>query len=75
MFRFRHFSRVEQHGPAPAGSEEGCEGDQGMEHLSYEQRLRAGPVHPAEEKASGTPYSGLPMLKGESWEGTFYKEG
>ncbi|KAK4821984.1 hypothetical protein QYF61_006232 [Mycteria americana] len=36
----------------------------GMEHLSYEERLRAGVVQPGEEKALGRPYCGLSVLKG-----------
>ena len=48
----------------------------GMEHLSYEDRLRVWVVQPGEEKAPGRPYSGLPVPKGglqERWGGTFYK--
>jgi len=32
---------------------------QGMEYLSYENRLRAGAVHPGEKKDPGRPESGL----------------
>ncbi|KAK4818873.1 hypothetical protein QYF61_021078 [Mycteria americana] len=37
----------------------------GMEHLSYEERLRVGVVQPGEEKAPGTPYCSLSILKGD----------
>ena len=37
---------------------------QGMEHLSYEDRLRAGAVQPGEEKVPRRPESGLPASKG-----------
>ncbi|KAK4828981.1 hypothetical protein QYF61_001637 [Mycteria americana] len=37
---------------------------QGLEHLSYEDKLRVGVVQPGEEKAVGRPYSSLPVLKG-----------
>jgi len=47
-----------------------------LEHLCYEERLRAGVVQPGEEKAVGRPYSSLPVpaegLQG-SWRGTFHK--
>ncbi|PKU46926.1 hypothetical protein llap_2761 [Limosa lapponica baueri] len=47
----------------------------GLEHLSYEDRLRAGVVQPGEEKALGRPYHGLPAVPKrdlqESW--SFYK--
>ncbi len=36
----------------------------GLEHLSYEDRLRVGAVEPGEEKAAGRPYCGLPVPKG-----------
>ena len=36
---------------------------QGMEHLSYEDRLRRRPVQPGEGKASGRPESGLSVFK------------
>jgi len=48
----------------------------GLEHLSYEERLRVGAVQPGEEKAAGRPYCGLRVHDGdlqESWRGTFYK--
>jgi len=48
----------------------------GLEHLSYEERLRVVAVQPGEEKALGRPYSSLPVPEGalqESWRGTFYK--
>jgi len=34
-----------------------------MEHLSYEDRLRAGAVQPGEEKATRRPESGLSVSK------------
>jgi len=36
----------------------------GLEHLSYEDRLRAGLVQPGEEKAAGRPDCTLSVLKG-----------
>jgi len=48
----------------------------GLEHLSYEDRLRVGVVQPGQEKAAGRPCCGLPVPEGglqESWRGTFYK--
>jgi len=36
----------------------------GLEHLSYEERLRVGVVQPEEEKAVGRPYSSLPVPEG-----------
>jgi len=36
----------------------------GLEHLSYEERLRVGVVRPGEEKALGRPYSSLPVPEG-----------
>jgi len=37
---------------------------QGLEHLSYAERLRVGAVQPGEEKAARTPFSSLSVLKG-----------
>jgi len=37
----------------------------GMEHFSYEERLRVGAVQPSEEKPAGRPYCGLSVLKGK----------
>ena len=37
---------------------------QGMEHLSYKDRLRAGAVQHGEEKAPGRPESGLSVSTG-----------
>ena len=42
---------------------------QGMEHLSYEDRLRAGAVQHGEEKAAREPESGLSVSTGELQEG------
>jgi len=58
------------------GSREGSQKIiQGLEHLSYEERLRAlGLVRPGEEKAPGRPYSSLPVPEGglqERWRQTF----
>ena len=36
----------------------------GMEHLSYEERLRVEAVQPGEEKALGRSYSSLPLPEG-----------
>ena len=41
---------------------------QGLEHLSYEERLRVEAVQPGEEKAPGTPFCGLSVLKGVLWD-------
>ncbi|PKU34168.1 hypothetical protein llap_15528 [Limosa lapponica baueri] len=49
----------------------------GLEHLSYEDRLRAGVVQPGEEKAPGRPHSSLPISEGslqESRRGTLCQE-
>ena len=46
----------------------------GLEHLSYEDRLRLGIVPPGEEKPLRRPYSSLPVPKGtlqESWKRDF----
>ena len=37
---------------------------QGLEHLSYEDRLRAGAVQPGEEKAPGRPDNNLSVSEG-----------
>jgi len=38
----------------------------GMEHVSYEDKLRElGPVQPEEEKPPGRPYCGLSVLRGD----------
>lgn len=42
---------------------------QGMEHLSYESRLRAGAVQSAEEKAPGRSESGLLVSRVRLYEG------
>uniref|UniRef100_A0A8B9F9T5 Reverse transcriptase domain-containing protein n=1 Tax=Amazona collaria TaxID=241587 RepID=A0A8B9F9T5_9PSIT len=36
----------------------------GLEHLSYEDRLRVGAAQPGEEKAAGRPHSSLPIPEG-----------
>ena len=36
----------------------------GLEHLFYEERLRAGAVQHGEEKAAGRPQSGLSVIQG-----------
>ena len=41
---------------------------QGMEWLSYKDRLRAGAVQPGEKKAIGSPESSLSISKGELQE-------
>ena len=41
---------------------------QGMEYLSYEDRLRAEAVQPGVEKAQGRPGSSLSLSKGELQE-------
>ncbi|KAK4815546.1 hypothetical protein QYF61_003638 [Mycteria americana] len=46
----------------------------GLEHLSYEDRLRPAVVQPGEEKAPGRPYSSLPVPEGaykKAGEGLF----
>ncbi|GAB0187583.1 hypothetical protein GRJ2_001223600 [Grus japonensis] len=46
----------------------------GLEHLSYEDRLRVGMVQPGEKAALGRPYSSLPVPKGtyrKAGEGLF----
>jgi len=57
-----------------SGSRGGHEDAQRMEHLSYGDRLRAGGVQPGEEKATGRPHCGLPVLKGrlKGDKSTFY---
>jgi len=37
----------------------------GLEHLSCEDRQRAGGLQPGEEKALRRPYSGLPVPEGD----------
>jgi len=41
---------------------------QGLEHISYEERLRVGAVLPGEEKALGKPSNSLSVLKGSLYE-------
>ncbi|GAB0209123.1 mitochondrial enolase superfamily member 1 [Grus japonensis] len=48
----------------------------GLEHLSSEDRLRAGIVQPGEEKGPGRPNCSLPVPEGglqESWRGTVHQ--
>ncbi|GAB0186763.1 cAMP-dependent protein kinase inhibitor alpha [Grus japonensis] len=47
----------------------------GLEHLSHEERPRAGLVQPGEEKALGRPYCGLSILKGGRKMGTGFSAG
>ena len=55
----------EGHGPVGAGPEEGHKMTRGLEHLSYEERLRdSGVVQLGEKKAAGRPYCSLSVLKG-----------
>ena len=44
---------------------EGHRNDPKMEHLPWEDRLRAGAVQPREEKAPGRPESSLSVSKGD----------
>jgi len=66
-----------KHGPAGLGPEEGQEDDQGAGAPRLEGRAeRVGAVQPGAEKAPGTPYGSIPVLKEglqESWRGTSYK--
>lgn len=46
-----------------------------LEHIYYEERLRLGDVKPGEEKALGSLYCALSVIKGGLWKGwrlTFY---
>jgi len=54
-------SAQERHGAARAVPEEATKTIRGMEHLSYEERLRAGAVQPGEENAAARPYCSLPV--------------
>jgi len=58
-------SAQERHRPAGVGPEEATKVIQGLEHLSYEEKLRkVGAVQAGEEQAVGKPYCGLSVLKG-----------
>jgi len=50
--------------PRPGAAQRATKMISGMEHLSYEERLRElGVFQPGEEKALGRPYCGLSVLK------------
>ena len=49
-------------------SEEGHRDDRGLEHLSYEDRLRELGLFSLEEKALGGQYSSIPIPKGGQQE-------
>ena len=70
-------SAQERHGPVGMGPEDGHKDDlRAGTHLLWEKAERIGAPQPWEEKALGTPSSGLPVPEGslqESWRGTFYK--
>jgi len=58
-------SAQKRHGPAAAGPEEATKRIRGLEHLSYEDRLRElGLFGLGEEKAAGRPYCSLPVPEG-----------
>ena len=66
----------EGHGAIGEGPEESHKDIRGLEHLSYDDKLRAGALQSGEGKAFGRPDSGLPVPEGglqESWDGTFSK--
>jgi len=64
----------EGHGAIGEGPEESHKDIRGLEHLSYDDKLRAGALQPREEKAPGEPCNSSPVPKGdpqESWGATY----
>ena len=56
---------IRRHGPAQAGPDEGYRSDQKDGTPPFQGKAEGvGVVQPGEEKASGRPYSSLPVLKG-----------
>jgi len=60
----RKRSAQERHGPVGVGPEEATKRIRGLEPLCCEERLRELGRMPAEEKAPGTPFCGLSVIKG-----------
>jgi len=57
-------SAQDRHGSVGVRPEEATKMIRGLEHPSYEERLRrVGAVQSGKEKAAGRPYSSLPVLK------------
>lgn len=68
----------EGHGAIGEGPEESHKDIRGLEHLSYDDKLRAGALQPREEKASEGPYRSLSVPEGdlqETEEGLFIRAG